>query len=445
MMGVNEVRAVRQTHVALAHYTCKDDISGVTTWLQTILPPLSKSFKTSLLLHHFPGAPPDTYLESDLAAALKGAEIRLDGTNRVSRSEAAVRQVLQFINKTRPSCFFPHCLPEFYFAAHWLGAQGLPWAFTFHSDDPEYWALAESIQPQSNCATWVTVSEYLAEKLASKFPNANIRIIPYGVRVPDTRASWNPDRFRVVFSGRLVEPQKRVSLVIDALVQACRQLPSIEGRIIGDGIERAALERRIASEGLDRRITFAGRLTPEQVNTELAAAQAILMLSDFEGLPLALLEAMSIGVVPIARRIPSGIPELVRDRLTGLLVDDVPKNAALAIASLAQNPSLWNECAANSRMLICNKYSQDICVSKWRELIEELSSRSTITYPIQIPKHIPLPPLNPSLARLDRRRRIDIQRLPTKLRQSAGRILGKLTFRLLDVRMTQKRSGPPLS
>jgi colanic acid/amylovoran biosynthesis glycosyltransferase len=68
-------------------------------------------------------------------------------------------------------------------------------------------------------------------------------------------------------------------------------------------------------------------------------------MSDFEGLPVALLEGMAAGVVPVVRSIPSGIPELVHHEKTGLLVPNEPTQAAEALIGISRDPALWQHCA----------------------------------------------------------------------------------------------------
>ncbi len=79
-------------------------------------------------------------------------------------------------------------------------------------------------------------------------------------------------------------------------------------------------------------------------------------MSDYEGLPISLLEAMACGVVPVARKIPSGIPELVLEGETGLLVDASPEKAASALIRLLDDPGPWHRCSQASRRLIAEKY-----------------------------------------------------------------------------------------
>ena len=127
-------------------------------------------------------------------------------------------------------------------------------------------------------------------------------------------------------------------------------------------------------------------------------------MSDFEGLPVAIVEAMALGVVPVARQISSGIPELVLPGLTGILVDANPETAAAALVGLAKNPSQLTALSKGARHHISTNYSHSSCVAKWIDLINECSAKCTVQYPIKIPKRVVLPRLLDGSINWDRRR-----------------------------------------
>jgi hypothetical protein len=97
------------------------------------------------------------------------------------------------------------------------------------------------------------------------------------------------------------------------------------------------------------------------------------------------MEAMALGVVPVARSIASGIPELVHHEQTGLLVSDDPTEAAAAILRLAQDSQLWRHCSSASRDLVRQAYGQTQTLQQWNSLIKDLQATSTPQYPIQQP------------------------------------------------------------
>ncbi|QVL52060.1 MAG: glycosyltransferase [Cyanobium sp. M30B3] len=91
--------------------------------------------------------------------------------------------------------------------------------------------------------------------------------------------------------------------MVHTLIHACQASSQTEGHLIGDGSDRAAYQPLVHQTGFGDRIHFHGRVAPEQAQPLLHRNQAILLMSDFEGLPVALLEAMAAGVVPVAHAI----------------------------------------------------------------------------------------------------------------------------------------------
>lgn len=307
-------------------------------------------------------------------------------TPRRASLKEDVQDTLAFLNDWQPTVFLPQCKPAHYAAAALAGTRGLPWALTLHSDDPDYWATVRAFGGARQGSSLVCVSRHIHDELNRRHIDRPACVIPYGVSIPVGPSQFRTDPFRVVFSGRIWEHQKRASLVIQALIRACGASDAMRATLIGDGYARAACEQQVAEAGLGGAITFTGPLPPSQVQARLLEAQAILLMSDFEGLPIALLEAMAAGVVPVVRRIPSGIPELVDHERTGLLVSEDPAAAAEALRRLADDPGLWRRCSTAARDLVAQQYSADGSYRQWRELLEGLDRQfndaATSPYPI---------------------------------------------------------------
>ena len=365
--------------IAFSHYSAAGDISGVTTWFEKLILRLHlDGVPVVVLLHHFGKQVED----SSLLPQLRNKGVLVEIVPRARTLSQDVDSTLDFLNRHRPSAYFPHCLPSLNLAAVAAGRAGLRWALTVHSDDPVYWAMAKGFSPDEHGGELVCVSHYLANSTQqsglAKYPI----LIPYGVTRADRRANFSDQPFRVGFRGRVIEEQKRISLVIEAMGIACRNDESIQGVIIGDGPAMTHSRARVAQLGLSNRIQFLGRLSQGDVAKELSVCQALLLMSDYEGLPIALLEAMSIGVVPIVRKIPSGIPELVETDVTGLLVDDSPDGAAEAVLRLRNDPQGWARISHAARALVESDYDENLSYQSWRSLTERLSTESRVRYPL---------------------------------------------------------------
>jgi colanic acid/amylovoran biosynthesis glycosyltransferase len=365
--------------IALAHYSGSADISGVTTWLIGFCQRLVQSgHEVVMHLHHF-GEDPQ---KGTILTSLKRIGIEIHAVCRTGSLEGDTHQTLHFLNQVQPDLFLPQCLHAHYVAAAHAGCQGLSWIFAMHSDDPEYWCVAEALTPETHGGSSVCVSQFLAHQLRQRLPATNPYVIPCGITLPAGMASFSHQPFRVVYSGRMVERQKCIHQVVDTFIHACRASSQIEAHLIGDGPERAACQHRVREAGLANRIHFHGRVPPEQVQPLLQRSQAILLMSDFEGLPVALLEAMAAGVVPVVRAIESGIPELVQHERTGLLVGNDPAEASAALVRLSREPFLWQGCSGQARALVQGYYSLERCFGEWRRLIEQQPAPARMVFPV---------------------------------------------------------------
>ncbi len=409
--GLNELRGKR---VAFSHYSSDEGISGVTTWLERLVLRLhGDGVPTSVLLHHYGPNAKSSRLFRDLLAA--GVHVEIE--RKPAYTECGVRSTLAFLNRHRPQVFLPHCLEAMYYAAGIAGQAGLPWVVTLHSDDPVYWAIARAVAPEANGGLLVGVSEGICQQAAGKLGASRPRHIPYGVTLPGSSgrfARFSHEPFHVAFCGRVEEEQKRILLVLAAMELACRRDARVEGVILGDGSMLTPARNWVAERGLADRIRFSGGLGSAMAQQQLADCQALLMMSDFEGLPLVLLEAMAAGVVPVARAIPSGVPELVKDRETGLLVDASPESAADAILSLAGDPELWAQCSTAAMSLVERQFGEDLCYERWVHLLAGHCLRDKSPYPVAIPHPMPLPPPDPVLKGRDIRRRSFLKRVRSR-------------------------------
>jgi len=371
--------------------------------------------ETALNLHHLGDNP----LESNFARFDDAAHISVYNATVPKSGHASMINTLEFLNATRPTVFIPQALPAPHFAAKWAESCGLPWVLTMHSDDPAYWSLLEAVTPAKPRGRIVAVSESIATQVTSRYPQTDVTVIPCGVKIPAQAVAWNPDRFRVVFSGRLLETQKCISKVIDTLIIACGLSSCLEAVIIGDGADRAKVESTVAKAQLTGRIRFAGRLSAQDVENELIQAQAIILMSDYEGLPVALLEGMAYGLVPVVRNIRSGIPEIVHHGSTGILVDDKPDNAARALVALANDPQRWQELSDRARALVRTNFSMESCFEKWRKLLTALASQATAAFPITLPTPAAHPEFFTKLRQFDPPRRSGIAVMTGRLRNLA--------------------------
>ncbi len=214
------------------------------------------------------------------------------------------------------------------------------------------------------------ISEVLQER-AARF-GVEATLIPNGLRLRDIPVLEKIEG-RVLFVGRL-ESMKGV----DILLRAYAALPPLahertELRIVGDGSERSTLEALADSLKISGRVRFLGFIPAPAVYREFAEAELFCGFSRSEALGNVFLEAQAARCAVIATR-TGGIPDIVKDRSTGLLVppDDVAASRN-ALESLLADRSLRMKLAQAGKFH-AQEFDWSGIAEKYAEVYEELLS-----------------------------------------------------------------------
>ena len=142
-----------------------------------------------------------------------------------------------------------------------------------------------------------------------------------GIRRPEGTAPPLLERSRrVVYVGRL-EAYKRIDVLLEAVARLVPTVPDIEVAIVGQGSERARLERRAAELGLGERTHFTGFVDDTERDRQLASARVCVCPSTKEGWGLTVIESNAVGTPNVATDAP-GLRDSVRSGETGFLVAD---------------------------------------------------------------------------------------------------------------------------
>ncbi|MBP6764919.1 MAG: glycosyltransferase [Rubrivivax sp.] len=262
---------------------------------------------------------------------------------------------------------------------------GLPFSISAHAKDI-YTSRPADLQRRLRAARFtVTCTEFNRQTLAALAPGATVRRMYHGI---DQR-SFNPGR-RVVPAGvplLLAVGRLRAKKGLDTLVQACRLLQArgvaFRCQIVGYGEEHDRLQAQIDHHGLQDQVKLVGKLAREQVIACYAQASVFVQPSrvmadgDRDGIPNVLLEAMAMGLPVVASRV-SGIPELVRHRHNGLLVEPDDEAAlADAMAYLLYHPALAASLGRSARTAVSENFDNDTNLQLLTRLLETPHACST--------------------------------------------------------------------
>jgi glycosyltransferase involved in cell wall biosynthesis len=229
--------------------------------------------------------------------------------------------------------------------ARWLG---LPLSITARGTDLN--VIAEHVLPRA-MIRWaadhsrlnVAVGEELAARLrAIGADPAKTRTIPNGVdlqafrpldRAASRLALGIAERNWLLSAGQLI-PTKGHDAVIRALVQ----LPGWGLLVAGHGPEEASLRALARQTGVADRVSFRGRVSPEEMPALYSAADCLVLASAREGMPNVVLESLACGTPVIATRV-GDCPAMLRDPVAGRLVERAdPAAIAAALSDLMRAP-----------------------------------------------------------------------------------------------------------
>lgn len=189
------------------------------------------------------------------------------------------------------------------------------------------------------CRSIVAVShnERAAGLAAGVGTPAQYRVIHNGVDAERFDRERKPVPGRLLLVGRLSHA-KRPDVALQVLRVVRDQHPTAELHIVGGGPEEDRVRGLVDELGLQHAVRLLGRR--DEVATVLAEADCLVLTSDWEGCPIAVLEAMAAGV-PIVSTDVGGVPELVVDGETGLLAParDVAALSA-CVARILDDPGL---------------------------------------------------------------------------------------------------------
>ena len=276
----------------------------------------------------------------------------------------------------QPELLHAHFATEPTAAARELAAElRVPFTFTAHGYDIYRKPPADFADRAAAAAAVVTVSEANARYIVKTFsvPTAQIHVIPCGVNAE--RFSPQGERLEpphVVCVARL-RPVKNLGLLLEACASLRARGVQFCCMVIGDGSCRDELEAMRARLGLARVVEFAGAAEQAEVLAWWQRATIAALTSTSEGMPVSLMEAAACGVPAVAPAV-GGIPELVEDGVTGLLVPVGDTQAlAAALEQLLRNPELAARMGMAARRRVEERFSLmgqvDRLLELWTELV----------------------------------------------------------------------------
>lgn len=244
---------------------------------------------------------------------------------------------------------------------------GIPYTVTAHAND--IFALGELLLEKAERAhQLITISEFnLRHFLSMGVSPEKVRVVRCLLDLPESVDSGE-DRdgvFRVGSLGRLV-PKKGFATLIRAFKRLSEDLGAgaIELQIAGSGPQEDELKALTDSLGLSDQVKFVGALNPSEVFGWMQSLNCFALACEtaangnVDGIPVVLMEAMACGIPVVSTRL-SGIPELVRHKDTGLLMEEGDLESLVeALEILIKDPEVGRELVSRAHQYLEEEFSK---------------------------------------------------------------------------------------
>lgn len=287
-----------------------------------------------------------------------------------------VAKILQSNNCHHLHVHFAHIPTDI--AMYASSFSGIPFSFTAHANDlfQHCWLLKEKVDRASFA---VTISEYNERYMQERTGLARkihvVRCAPDASLFFPRPFSPPASPYSIGTLGRMVKKKG-----FDILVKACYELDTANFpfhlEIAGNGPLEQDLKKMTTELGLQKKISFIGSLEHNNVPAWLKTLDCFVLPcqidrnGDMDGIPVVLMEAMLSGVPVVATKV-SGIPELVDNDISGLLVESGnPESLAYAVQRLVTDGKLYMEVVKNAQKKINEEFDQHHNVKKLFGLLD---------------------------------------------------------------------------
>ncbi len=297
------------------------------------------------------------------------------------RTDLQTFQVLsRALQETRPALLHTHGFKAALVGGVAACRAGTPLLVTVHNFPADPAGVFLPVALQLACgrrARYIAVSRALSAMLCRwGVDPVRITVIPNGIDA--ARFAGAAQRLRlagrrvVVGTVARLAPQKGIAVFLRAAARLASWYPGLVFRVVGEGPERPALEILAARLGLGNRVEFYGHR--ENLPAELGAMDVFILPSLSEGLSIALLEAAA-AACPIVASHCGGLPEVVEEGITGLLVHPGdPEALARRVAELLHRPGEARRMGVAAGARVRREFSQTGMLRKTAAIYSEMGA-----------------------------------------------------------------------
>ena len=265
---------------------------------------------------------------------------------------------------------------------------GLPYTLTAHAYDiyqnPDVDKLRKVMDDAESV---VTISEYNKDYLMSEIAVSNrIDVIRCGIDLNNfhPHRKFNADgRLRILTVSRLVE-KKGLEYLIKSIPVIIKDIPDLEFIIVGSGPLNDSLQQLVNPLNIDSYLKFKGDVSDSELfeyynHADIFVLPCIIAENgDRDGIPVSMMEAMAMEIPLVSTNI-SGIPELVKDDVSGIIIPPKDEKAiSEALIKLLNNENLRNQMGKAGRQIILEKYNVEIECHKLMTMFRDVKYNTII-------------------------------------------------------------------
>ncbi len=357
--------------ISVCHVVGGGDWAGAEAQVATLVRGLSKS--PDVALHAI------VFYDKRLARELRSAGAEVHVASAQDRSFARmISECSQFVKSRKVQIVHSHCYKENLLALALSYVCKIPHLVRTEHGHPEPYSVVRNLKHWCVLAADRMAAKYTPERIISVSSDlaeywkmhANpekVIVLRNGVDLEQTVSGFTvgeakqrlgiPQDNFVVGIGARLEPIKRLDLFVATANYLAGRIPNCKFIITGGGRQEQWLRQLVGSSGLQDRVLLLGERN--DMYDVLRAMDVLLICSDHEGVPMVMLEAMTLGTAVVSRNV-GGISEVIDHGSTGVLVPSGnPEALGGACMELFERPDLRASLAQSARGVICRKYSAE--------------------------------------------------------------------------------------
>jgi colanic acid/amylovoran biosynthesis glycosyltransferase len=249
----------------------------------------------------------------------------------------------------------------------------IPWSFTLHGISETDYPAGLLLDGKIQTAQFVACASYFGRAQAMRTTRSEhwdkLFICRCGVRLSNLPKRQTPVEglhTRYICVARLSHEKAHAGLLV-AFAEVKRRGINATLVLVGDGPERANIERDVSNYQLKNDVTFLGNLGENETLAEISSSDVLVLASLMEGLPLVLIEAMALGLPVVASHV-AGIPELIENGVNGFLFKPTDWDGLAGLmALLAHDAELRKRLGAAGRKRIQSEFAIEIATQPMYE------------------------------------------------------------------------------